>query len=99
MTGWLDAIIQGILLGGLYALLATGLSLMLGVMRLVNLAHGDLAILCAFVTLSISDTLDVSPLVALAVVLPGAFVAGMILQRVMFDRLVGVDPAFQIVAT
>ena len=44
---WVNAIIQGILLGGLYALFATGLSLGFGVMRLVNLAHGDLAILAA----------------------------------------------------
>ena len=42
MTSWLDALIQGVLLGGLYALFAAGLSLMFGVMRLVNLAHGDL---------------------------------------------------------
>ena len=41
MTGWLDALIQGVLLGGLYALFAAGLSLIFGVMRLVNLAHGD----------------------------------------------------------
>ena len=51
MTGWLDALIQGVLLGGLYALFAAGLSLMFGVMRLVNLAHGDLIVLAAFVIL------------------------------------------------
>ena len=48
---WLNAIVQGVLLGGLYALLATGLSLMFGVMRLVNLAQGDLTILAAFLAL------------------------------------------------
>ena len=46
---WLDTIVQGVLLGGLYALFATGLSLTFGVMRLVNLAHGDFSILAAFV--------------------------------------------------
>ena len=51
MTGWLDALIQGVLLGGLYALFAAGLSLMFGVMRLVNLAHGDLIVLAAFAIL------------------------------------------------
>ena len=45
----LSAVIQGLLLGGLFALAATGLSIMFGVMRIVNLAHGDLAILAAFV--------------------------------------------------
>jgi branched-chain amino acid transport system permease protein len=93
---WVNAVIQGILLGGLYALFATGLSLGFGVMRLVNLAHGDLAILAAFFTLSLSDTLDLNPLVALLVVLPCAFMAGLLLQRLVFDRVVGVDPAFQI---
>jgi branched-chain amino acid transport system permease protein len=96
---WANAIIQGILLGGLYALFATGLSLAFGVMRLVNLAHGDLAIFAAFMTLSISRSLDINPLVALLIVIPAAFVVGYILQRVIFDRVVGVDPAFQIVAT
>jgi branched-chain amino acid transport system permease protein len=96
---WTNAIIQGILLGGLYALFATGLSLAFGVMRLVNLAHGDLAIFAAFMTLSISRTLEINPLAALLIVVPAAFIVGYILQRVIFDRVVGVDPAFQIVAT
>ena len=96
---WVNAVIQGILLGGLYAMFATGLSLAFGVMRLVNLAHGDLAIFAAFMTLSISTSLDINPLVALVIVIPGAFVAGYVLQRLIFDRVVGVDPAFQIVAT
>ncbi len=96
---WIDAVIQGILLGGLYALFATGLSLAFGVMRFVNLAHGDLAILAAFVTLSLSTTAKLNPLVALVIVLPGAFVVGFLLQRLIFDRVVGVNPAFQIVAT
>jgi branched-chain amino acid transport system permease protein len=96
---WTNAIIQGIFLGGLYSLFATGLSLSFGVMRLVNLAHGDLAIFAAFMTLSISTSLKINPLVALLIVLPAAFVVGYLLQLVIFDRVVGVDPAFQIVAT
>ncbi len=96
---WTNAIIQGVLLGGLYALFATGLSLSFGVMRLVNLAHGDLAIFAAFMTLSISTSLKINPLVALLIVLPAAFVVGYLLQLIIFDRVVGVDPAFQIVAT
>jgi len=96
---WINAIIQGILLGGLYALFATGLSLAFGVMRFVNLAHGDLAIAAAFMSFSLQRTFDMNPLVSLLIVLPGAFVVGYLLQRVVFDRVVGVDPAFQIVAT
>jgi branched-chain amino acid transport system permease protein len=96
---WVNAIVQGILVGGLFALFATGLSLGFGVMRIVNLAHGDLAILAAFIAFSLSATLDVNPLVTLVIVLPGAFVVGIVLQRLVFDRVVGVDPAFAIVAT
>ena len=96
---WVNAIVQGILIGGLYALFATGLSLGFGVMRLVNLAHGDLAVLAAYVALSLSTTLTINPLTTLVIVLPGAFVVGVVLQRLVFDRVVGVDPAFAIVAT
>ena len=96
---WVNSVVQGILVGGLYALFATGLSLAFGVMRFVNLAHGDLAILAAFLTLSLSRTTHLNPLVALVIVLPIAFLFGYVLQRVVFDRVVGVDPAFQIVAT
>ncbi|HEX3088219.1 MAG TPA: branched-chain amino acid ABC transporter permease [Ilumatobacteraceae bacterium] len=96
---WANAIVQGILLGGLYALFATGLSLAFGVMRFVNLAHGDLAILAAYMALSISTGLSINPLTTLVIIVPGALVVGYILQRLVFDRVVGVDPAFQIVAT
>jgi branched-chain amino acid transport system permease protein len=96
---WVNAVVQGVLLGGLYALFATGLSLAFGVMRFVNLAHGDIAILAAFMAFSLTNSLDINPLVTLLIVLPGAFVVGFALQRLIFDRVVGVDPAFQIVAT
>ena len=59
---WLDTVIQGILLGGLYALFATGLSLIFGIMRLVNLAHGDLMVLGAFAILLNDDFRDISEL-------------------------------------
>ena len=96
---WVNSVVQGILVGGLYALFATGLSLAFGVMRFVNLAHGDLAILAAFFTLSLTKSTHLHPLVALLIVLPVAFLFGYLLQRLVFDRVVGVDPAYQIVAT
>jgi branched-chain amino acid transport system permease protein len=96
---WVNAVVQGVLLGGLYALLATGLSLGFGVMRLVNLAHGDMAVLAAFMAMSTASKLGINPLVALLVVMPGAFLVGYLLQRFVFDRLIGGDPSFQIVAT
>lgn len=96
---WVNALLSGVLVGGLYAMYATGLSLAFGVMRIINLAHGDMAIASAFVCSTLVLTLGWNPLVMLAIVVPIGFVAGWALQRLAFDRLVGSDPAFQIVAT
>lgn len=80
---------QGVLLGGLYALFATGLSLIFGVMRLVNLAHGDLSILAAFVALTVVQALGINPLLALPLVLPVMAGLGWLLQRAVLNRLLG----------
>jgi len=86
---WVDTVVQGVLLGGLYALFATGLSLIFGVMRLVNLAHGDFSIMAAFVAVVAVQTLDVNPLTALILVVPVMAAAGYGLQRVALNRLLG----------
>jgi branched-chain amino acid transport system permease protein len=91
MTGWLDALIQGVLLGGLYALFAAGLSLIFGVMRLVNLAHGDLIVLAAFVILVIAERLGLDPFAAALVALPVLFGIGFALQYVLLNRTLGRD--------
>jgi branched-chain amino acid transport system permease protein len=83
---WVNAIIQGILLGGLYALLAAGLSLMFGVMRIVNLAHGALAILAAYIGLVIVQGTGVSPFLALVAVVPIMAGVGYLLQWGIFNR-------------
>ena len=91
MTGWLDALIQGILLGGLYALFAAGLSLIFGVMRLVNLAHGDLIVLAAYAILVLAEGLGLDPFGAALVALPIMFIAGFALQYVLLNRTLGRD--------
>ena len=78
---WINSIIQGILVGGLYALFAAGLSLIFGVMRLVNIAHGDLIILSAFLGLTISTSLNLHPFISLIVVIPIMSIFGYVLQR------------------
>jgi branched-chain amino acid transport system permease protein len=83
---WVNAVIQGILLGGLYALFACGLSLLFGVMRIINLAHGDLALLGTFMVFVVGQHVGLSPFAALLLVIPGAAVVGWALQRLMFDR-------------
>jgi len=86
---WVDAVVQGIMLGGLYALFATGLSLIFGVMRLVNLAHGDLSILAAFFAVAVVKAWGVNPLLALSVVVPFMAALGYFLQRGILNRLLG----------
>jgi len=88
-VAWLDTVLQGILLGGLYALFATGLSLIFGVMRLVNLAHGDFSILAAFLAVVAVRVLDLNPLLALVLVAPAMAVIGYGLQRLLLNRLLG----------
>jgi branched-chain amino acid transport system permease protein len=91
MTSWLDALIQGVLLGGLYALFAAGLSLMFGVMRLVNLAHGDLIVLAAFAILAVADRLGLDPFAAVLLAMPILFIIGYALQHVLLNRTLGRD--------
>lgn len=88
---WINAILQGILLGGLYALFAAGLSLMFGIMRFVNLAHGDFIIAAAFMTLVFVDLTGLSPLWAIVPIVPAMMIAGYVGQRVVLNRLSGKD--------
>jgi branched-chain amino acid transport system permease protein len=87
----LNVILQGVLTGGLYAMFAAGLSLIFGVMRLVNIAHGDLIVLAAYVALMATTALGVNPLVSLIVVVPAMAVIGYALQRGLLNRTLGED--------
>ncbi|MEP6017225.1 MAG: branched-chain amino acid ABC transporter permease [Paracoccaceae bacterium] len=88
---WVSAIVQGTLLGGLYALFAAGLSLIFGVMRLVNIAHGDLIVLAAYLGLSTTVTLGIHPFVAILIVMPAMAGIGYVLQRGILNRTLGDD--------
>ena len=88
---WLDTIVQGILLGGLYALFAAGLSLVFGIMRLVNLAHGDLIVLAAYLILVLVSSLGLNPFLAAAIAAPLMFATGWALQFHVLNRTLGGD--------
>ena len=88
MLGWIDTLLQGVLLGGLYSLYATGLSVIFGIMRLVNLAHGDLIVLAAFLILAATSA-GVPLIVACAVVVPIMFALGYVLQSLLLNRALG----------
>jgi branched-chain amino acid transport system permease protein len=95
----LDTLIQGLLLGGLYALFALGLSLMFGVMRLTNTAQGDFIVLAAFGAIALAPLLAMQSLAAAALLLPVAFGFGYALQRWVLNGTLGRDPLPSLVVT
>jgi branched-chain amino acid transport system permease protein len=88
---WVDTIVQGVLLGGLYALFAAGLSLVFGIMRLVNLAHGDLIVFGAYLILIIVTMTGLNPFLAVLLAAPVMFALGWALQRFVLNRVLGKD--------
>ncbi len=88
---WVDTILQGVLLGGLYALFAAGLSLVFGIMRLVNLAHGDLIVLAAYLILGVTTLLGLHPFLAVFLAVPLMFGIGYALQLGVLNRVLGDD--------
>jgi branched-chain amino acid transport system permease protein len=89
---WVNTIVQGLMLGGVYALYGLGLSLIFGVMRLVNLAHGDFIVLSGYIALLVTKSLNLSPFVGLLVVVPVMFALGFALQKGLLERFTGQGP-------
>lgn len=88
---WINVIVQGILIGGLYALFAAGLSLIFGVMRLVNIAHGDLIVAAAYLSWVLVQTTGMHPLTSLLLVVPISAAVGYVLQRRLLNTVLGED--------
>lgn len=91
MMEWINVIVQGVLTGGLYALFAAGLSLIFGVMRLVNIAHGDLIVAAAYLAMVTVGMTGLNPLLALIIVVPVMAAFGYGLQTVLLNRVIGRD--------
>ncbi|RAX41229.1 branched-chain amino acid ABC transporter permease [Rhizobium tropici] len=96
---WLDGLVQGILLGGLYAQYALGMALMFGVMRVVNITHGDLVILLALIGISLATAFSLGPWSVLVILVVLGAIIGVILQRLILNRVVGADPLPSLIAT
>lgn len=88
---WVNAIVQGVLIGGLYALFAAGLSLIFGVMRLVNIAHGDMIVAAAYLALVIVQATGLHPLASALLVVPLMALIGYAMQRVLLNPTIGKD--------
>ncbi|HEY0814622.1 MAG TPA: branched-chain amino acid ABC transporter permease [Pseudonocardia sp.] len=96
---WVNAVVQGIFLGGLYALFACGLSLLFGVMRIINLAHGDIAVLGAYVVWAIATSFGLNPFLALVPALVLMLAFGYLLQRLVLTRSIGSGQLIPLLAT
>jgi branched-chain amino acid transport system permease protein len=96
---WVNAVVQGFLLGGLYAIFACGLSLMFGVMRIVNLAHGDLAMVAAFLAFTTMNITGVNVYVATVIVVPLFAGIGYLVQRGILQRSLSAGPFSTLLAT
>jgi branched-chain amino acid transport system permease protein len=83
---WLNIFVQGGLLGGIYALFAIGLSMSFGIMRLVNIAHGDFIVLSGYVALVVTQSTDLDPFSSLVIVVPVMFALGYALQRGLLNQ-------------
>lgn len=92
METFLDVAIAGLLMGGLYALIAMGLSLQYGVARVLNIAHGEFIMLGAMTTWTLYTVFDLSPLIAIVICGPIAFVLGFIIHRTMFRKILNSSP-------
>lgn len=91
MAEWINTFIQGVLTGGLYAMFALGLSLAFGIMRLVNIAHGDLIVTGSYLAFVVTTTVGFHPLLSLPVVVILMFALGYVLQRTLLTRTLGDD--------
>lgn len=99
MQIFIETLAGGLMLGALYALFGLGLSLSLGVMKMINIAHGDLIVLGAYLCSTVMAALGVGPFAALVVVVPAMFGIGWLLQRLLLNRVVGRGPLSPLLLT
>jgi branched-chain amino acid transport system permease protein len=99
MEIFIQSLISGILIGGVYALIGIGLTIIFGVMRVINFAHGDLLMLGMYATFFLYTALGVDPFLSIAITIPLMFVFGAILQKVFINRILGALPQNQILLT
>lgn len=95
----LQAIVLGILTGGVYALMASGLTLIFGIMRVVNVAHGAMIVTAAYVSWLLYKTFNLDPIASIVVVMPVFFLAGALAQRLILRRLGGRDVTLTVLVT
>jgi branched-chain amino acid transport system permease protein len=99
MTVFLQSLLSGILVGGVYALIGIGLTIIFGVMRVINFAHGDLLMLGMYVTWGVFTLFDIDPYLSLVITAPVLFLWGALLQKIFINRVLNALPQNQILLT
>src|SRR5260370_36569601 len=99
MSIFMQSLISGILIGGVYALIGIGLTIIFGVMRIINFAHGDLLMLGMYATYYLFALLHVDPFLSILITMPLMFLFGAFLQSSIINRVLGALPQNQILLT
>ncbi len=99
MTVFLQSLISGILIGGVYALIGIGLTIIFGVMRVINFAHGDIMMIGMYLTYSLFTLAGIDPFVSIVITIPLMFLFGAFLQKTFINRMQGALPQNQILLT
>jgi branched-chain amino acid transport system permease protein len=99
MSIFLQALISGILIGGVYALIGIGLTIIFGVMRVINFAHGELLMLGMYATFYLFTLLHIDPFLSIIITIPLMFLVGALLQKGLINRVLGALPQNQILLT
>lgn len=99
MDVFLQSMISGILIGGVYALIGIGLTIIFGVMRIINFAHGDLLMVGMYMTYYLFTLIHIDPFISIAITIPLMFLFGAFLQKVFINPVLGALPQNQILLT
>src|SRR3974377_2010944 len=94
-----QALVNGLLIGGIYALVSIGVTLIFGVVKIVNFAQGEFVMIGMYITYWLAARSGIDPLLSLAVSMPVLFITGMLLQRVLIRRVLGLGDMPQIFLT